>query len=175
MFAGSPLFKDLENNGQNGDTGDHNNDVGEVFRDGICKGISGSISAPDQNLGPKYCADNIPEGELLKWHANNSREWINQAANNWDKSTEHDCATLTIFSDVFFGRADLAWIEELGAFTAKDANAVFPTKPMAKLRTDDRRDRRAERHDGDVEVVVASLHTDARCKESRADQEGVAR
>jgi len=103
------------------------------------EGISSCIGAPDQDLGPQDCAENIPKGKGFKGHSNNSREWIDEATYDGNEATKHDCATPTIFCDVLFGRLDFAWIKEFGVWPTKDFDAVMPSQPVAELRTDDGR------------------------------------
>ena len=101
------------------------------------KGISGCIRAPNQDLSPQDCAENIPKGKGFKRHSNNSREWIDEATYDRNEATKYDRATTTIFCDVLFGRLDLAWVEEFRVWPAEDFDAVMPSQPVAELRTDD--------------------------------------
>lgn len=105
----------------------------------MCEGISSCIGAPNQDLGPQDCAENIPKGKGFKGHSYNSREWIDEATHDGYEATKHDGATTTILRDVFFGRLDLAWVEEFRVWPAKDFDAVMPSQPVAELRTDDGR------------------------------------
>lgn len=48
MLAGTPLFKDLKEQRQDRDTGDDQDNLGQVLRDRISEGVTHDISAPDE-------------------------------------------------------------------------------------------------------------------------------